>query len=347
MCNDGRDNDGDGLVDCDDPDCAVDGVCDEICGSGSDTDGDGLIDCDDPDCSTDSGCPEDCSNGVDDDADEALDCFDSECAFEPACSGVESICDDGQDNDSDGGSLGGGIDCQDLDCCVAAANQCAGVGVCVPEYCLPGTGDEDANGLADCDDPSCSVLPVCTGGGGAGSYQSPDGGPCAIPASGSVACSLVAGDLNSDVNSLDYVFNPYSVQGMVLEVSIDYEPVEDLVLTLQDCGGVVLSEHNGGTGSGYSQTIFDSSVLQSIEDGSAPFSGSFAPQDSLDLCVLYEVNGLWTLVVDNTAGTSTGTVSSWNITFDLGEVHCSDSMDNDGDGDVDCADPDCAGLCAP
>lgn len=58
-CADRRDDDGDGLVDCADHDCAADPLCkvgsgpedtDAKCKDWFDNDGDGLIDCDDPDC---------------------------------------------------------------------------------------------------------------------------------------------------------------------------------------------------------------------------------------------------------------------------------------------------------
>ena len=55
-CGDGVDNDGDGLVDCADPDCATAPRCaprpapHEVCGNCIDDDGDGLTDFEDPDC---------------------------------------------------------------------------------------------------------------------------------------------------------------------------------------------------------------------------------------------------------------------------------------------------------
>ncbi|MDP6723028.1 MAG: hypothetical protein QGF59_30470, partial [Pirellulaceae bacterium] len=57
----------------------------------------------------------------------------------------------------------------------------------------------------------------------------------------------------------------------------------------------------------------------------------------------FDVNGTWTLRVDNSAGSSTGVIDSWNIFFNLGEVDCTDSIDNDLDGDTDCADAECVG----
>ena len=57
-CNDMFDNDQDGLVDMDDPDCAAVPCCPipEDCSNGMDDDGDGLVDCPDPDCRDDQHC---------------------------------------------------------------------------------------------------------------------------------------------------------------------------------------------------------------------------------------------------------------------------------------------------
>lgn len=53
-CTNGIDDDGDGLIDCDDPDCGGVGTCPEIqCSDGIDNDGDGLVDCLDSDCDSD------------------------------------------------------------------------------------------------------------------------------------------------------------------------------------------------------------------------------------------------------------------------------------------------------
>ena len=90
-CSNGTDDDGDGLTDCDDPDCAGDPNCQstpENCSNGSDDDGDGLTDCDDPDCASDPACqatPENCSNGSDDDGDGLTDCEDPDCFADPSC----------------------------------------------------------------------------------------------------------------------------------------------------------------------------------------------------------------------------------------------------------------------
>jgi hypothetical protein len=90
-CNDGIDNDADGLVDCADPDCATKPACamqSEICTDGIDNDADGAIDCADMDCAGSPACSmqlENCSDGIDNDGDGAIDCADEKCAGAPAC----------------------------------------------------------------------------------------------------------------------------------------------------------------------------------------------------------------------------------------------------------------------
>lgn len=85
ICNNNIDDDGDGLIDCDDSDCTNDSDCEgtEICNNNIDDDGDGLVDCDDPDCTNDPDCSqtgtEICDNNIDDDGDGFIDCDDSDC----------------------------------------------------------------------------------------------------------------------------------------------------------------------------------------------------------------------------------------------------------------------------
>lgn len=60
ICDNGIDDDGDGLVDCADPDCCgTCGTCGEVCDNGIDDDGDGLVDGEDDDCINQSPCMRD------------------------------------------------------------------------------------------------------------------------------------------------------------------------------------------------------------------------------------------------------------------------------------------------
>ncbi|MEQ9438516.1 MAG: VCBS repeat-containing protein, partial [Cyclobacteriaceae bacterium] len=83
ICDDGIDNDGDGFIDCaDQPDCPA--CVGEICGDGIDNDGDGLIDCQDrDDCGASTLCENDCGDGVDNDGDGFYDYYDGDCLSDP------------------------------------------------------------------------------------------------------------------------------------------------------------------------------------------------------------------------------------------------------------------------
>lgn len=139
-CTDGVDNDADERVDCADYDCKE--TCTEDCSDGIDNDQDGLLDCADvDDCRYAQACEEDCQDGVDNDLDGTLDCLDSDCEESMDC--LED-CLDGVDNDAD--TL---VDCADPEC----SSQC-------PEDCFDGQ-DNDADGLVDCADYECKGLPKC------------------------------------------------------------------------------------------------------------------------------------------------------------------------------------------
>ncbi|MCB9729638.1 MAG: hypothetical protein H6746_14310 [Deltaproteobacteria bacterium] len=89
-----------------------------FCSNDEDDDGDGLTDCDDPDCSDDPAggvtkiCSfeHSCNDGIDNDGDLAKDCADPDCAKRPACT-TEASCDDQIDDDGDGLT-----DCDDPSC---------------------------------------------------------------------------------------------------------------------------------------------------------------------------------------------------------------------------------------
>jgi hypothetical protein len=135
QCDDGLDNDEDGLFDCDDIDCEGIGCCgrqgdestDEFCNDGCDNDGDGYSDCLDHSCSKsstvtvcksavqeDEDTPETCSDGIDNDWNGHFDCDDWSCSQSDKvsfCEGNDTTCDDGVDNDGDGF-----VDCKDWSC---------------------------------------------------------------------------------------------------------------------------------------------------------------------------------------------------------------------------------------
>ena len=193
LCADGIDNDGDGLIDAEDPECAA-GMAWEgapaayaedarrlrcpqryECFDGVDNDGDGLIDAEDEDCADaprwERPTPA-CSDGMDNDGDGLIDAADPQCLNESDSSESDrevSTCADGIDNDGDGL-----IDAEDEDCVVDPACAIVATGEppagCPPSpLALPEEGDaadapcrdevdNDGDGLTDAEDPGCRDL---------------------------------------------------------------------------------------------------------------------------------------------------------------------------------------------
>jgi hypothetical protein len=163
VCDDGSDNDADGLTDFpDDPGCedtsdATEQSAALVCDDGLDNDGDGLVDHpEDPGCGGDPrGASEGsqvtaCSDGLDNDGDGFTDTIDPGCdsADDTSENSPAYVCDDGLDNDGDGvADFPSDPGCQLL---LDASERQAGL------VCDDGL-DNDGDTFADApDDPGCS-----------------------------------------------------------------------------------------------------------------------------------------------------------------------------------------------
>jgi len=186
-CSDGIDNDGDGLIDAQDPECfepddaeSPDGVGrghTGPCTDGLDNDGDGLIDAQDPGCLDASDASETgavlsvaCSDGLDNDDDGLVDADDPECqlpatgAWTPGhtSEAARPACSDGIDNNDDGLT-----DADDPDCVDPNHDDEVTRPACSDNL------DNDNDGLKDAEDPDCAgplgrsedgSIPACSDG---------------------------------------------------------------------------------------------------------------------------------------------------------------------------------------
>jgi cysteine-rich repeat protein len=173
VCDDAADNDGDTLVDCEDPDCAD--SCpspgpEVACSDGVDNDGDDATDCEDSDC--EASClppdPEDCAVAGDEDSNGLADCAD------PACTCVcgdgitqnEEQCDDGSEN-SDTEPDACRTSCSPAFCgdgVIDSEEECDGISEGSGAACLdcalvdrPACGDSDATIIVDVNRPVVDV----------------------------------------------------------------------------------------------------------------------------------------------------------------------------------------------
>ncbi len=151
------DNDGDGFVDCDDlndcagshPMCAP--QAETLCANNLDDDMDGEMNCDDADCASDPACAqpgvENCELFGDEELDGFADCDDDECDSHWSCQSGGSSC-----------GSGGAVDCSNANCtghptCAGGVEDCSNL------------QDDDGDGAPDCADADCAADPSCDGSG--------------------------------------------------------------------------------------------------------------------------------------------------------------------------------------
>jgi gliding motility-associated-like protein len=114
-----------------------------------------------------------------------------------------------------------------------------------------------------------------------------------------------------------------------IQINIIHTWDSDLDITITSPSGTVveLTSDNGGSGDNYTGTIFDDQASTGITAGSAPFAGSYIPEQALSAFNGESSFGTWTLAItDDTSGDS-GTLNSWSV------ATCGEPIaDLDGDG---------------
>ena len=100
-----------------------------------------------------------------------------------------------------------------------------------------------------------------------------------------------------------------------LELNLTHTYTGDLDITLQAPNGstIILSDDNGGTGENYTNTVFSTSG-GSIISGSAPFTGTYTPEQAFSN-LTGSADGTWTLNIYDDAGGDTGNFANFSITI--------------------------------
>ena len=109
-----------------------------------------------------------------------------------------------------------------------------------------------------------------------------------------------------------------------VHVDITHTYDGDLSLHLMGPNGteIVLSNRHGSTGDNYTGTVFDDEAATPISSGSAPFTGSFQPDDALSTFDGVTAAGDWTLRVEDHAGIDTGSIVGFALTFTFAAEEC-------------------------
>lgn len=350
-CSDDIDNDGDGVVDCQDPDCWPWSTwCGEVvppwsddrpsedsyalCTDLIDNDGDGQLDCSERSCQTiaETCCVQEmddvsCSDHLDNDANGFADCEDYGCSngkFVTVCDEFsDEACDDNKDNDADGEE-----DCDDPDC--IGTEPCPGEPENTEARCRDDE-DNDGNGYTDCVDRACEGFSFC---------QNPD--------TEESMDDCTDGEDNNDNGYVD-------CEDFSCQRSVDAEVAamcgEILENTFEKC-----TDNIDNDGNNYPDCE-DYSCRNSRDPRVA-----VACQESVSVCefatvLVCTVDGDCTnpdarsCLTSGFCGTRGGRCGANEDCSDgdaqttdscFGADHCSDNLDNDGDGFLDCQDFDCA-----
>ncbi len=113
-----------------------------------------------------------------------------------------------------------------------------------------------------------------------------------------------------------------------VEITVQHPFVSDLAIRLLAPNGksLILAENDGGSGANFTHTIFDTAASQSIvavNETSAPFSGRYRPQESLDFLYGDQAQGLWQLnVADLLGGQDVSVALGYRLIFQTNAWQC-------------------------
>ncbi len=193
-----------------------------------------------------------------------------------------------------------------------------------PEICDNGI-DDDGDGLIDCADPDCTYF---------------------LTASSDVPLSILASIPNT-VNSTLTVSTVGTITDINIKgLDISHTYIRDLRINLIGPDGTSVTVLNRPCNN-------DDDINMELDDEAAsnnfpcpPTDGlDYQPDNPLSAFIGKEMNGTWTLEVNDVFSDDGGTINAWQLEFFFAcaiEI-CDNGIDDDGDGLIDSNDPDCCG----
>jgi len=314
----------------------------EICDNGQDDDADGLVDCTDSDCA--AGCAATCGNGAVDPG-EACDGADlggqtceglgypggtlacaSSCTLDPSgCDPVSDACGDGAVDAGeacDGADLGGqtceslGFDGGTLACSATCTLDESGCTSGPTEVCGNGQ-DDNGNGLSDCEDPACAGEASCSGDSCSAPIPLADSMPASSDTTGGTETSSGTCTGPEGTPARVHAFTAGGNPGELGLLHIELESITDQGLYVRtDCADEASEVGCTDAYAGGTNEVLD-----------LPIEGGQTIYIYVDAWAIPEDAGPYTLT------------ATWTLLGD--EDICDDLEDNDLDGLPDCADPTC------
>ncbi len=122
---------------------------------------------------------------------------------------------------------------------------------------------------------------------------------------------------NMNTVTQSVISNPQSfiLSDVNVKVNLTHSYVADIDMKLiaPDGTEVILAQDLGGSGDNYTNTVFDDAAAVSITTGTAPFTGTYRPQQPLSVLNGKQALGNWTLHITDDANTDEGNLLNWSV----------------------------------
>ena len=188
-------------------------------------------------------------------------------------------------------------------------------------------------GLSECTTYYYWVESVDAAGNSASSNSS--GGYFAFTTGASHQASIVSTDTpipipdnnTTGATSTIAVADTSIVQDVNVTVNITHTYDHDLTLTLTTPANtpITLAAQRGGNANNFTNTVFDDEAATSIASGSAPFTGSFRPEQPLSAADGVSGAGSWRFKAVDSAGQDIGTINNWTLKLVYPTLACTPS----------------------
>ena len=125
------------------------------------------------------------------------------------------------------------------------------------------------------------------------------------------------------------LYSNYGLTSVTINITHPYDGDLELVLVSPNGVQTILSSNNGGSGANYTNTVFTMSAVPSITSGTAPFTGTYVPEQSFYAQnVGQDGNGVWQLCITDEVSGDVGALNNWSITFGSGATGSPDPGPN-------------------
>jgi serine protease len=122
-------------------------------------------------------------------------------------------------------------------------------------------------------------------------------------------------DLNT-TNSFIFIPDDYLItSGLTVQFTLTHTFDSDLIITLVSptLQMVLLVDQRGGAGNDFIGTTLNQTAGVLIENGTAPFTGTFRPDRSLSALTGLSTLGTWTLRIADVQLEDSGSLQSWSL----------------------------------